>query len=254
MSWFGKILGGTVGLLFGGPIGAIGGAALGHYFLDEDNELVPQTNKRIHRLRDNEEKQAVFFIATFSLLAKLAKADGVVSDDEIRAIDQLMRRDMQMQRHARDYAIQVFNVAKTSAHTFEDYALQFSQRFSDQPQILRSMVDILLRVAGADGNYHPKEEELILHAVRIFGISHGEYEALKSRHIVDTDKYYKILRSNRNSSNDVVKKNYRKLVNEYHPDKIVSKGLPPEFEEFAKIKFQEIQEAYEMVNKERGIN
>ena len=254
MSWIGKIFGGTMGFLFGGPIGAIGGAALGHYLIDEDERIIQRPNDGIQGLQNNEEKQAIFFITTFSLLAKLTKADGVVSREEIRAIDQLMTRDLRMHEQARKYAIQVFHAAKTSQSTFEDYATQFYQNFSEQPQILRSMVDVLLRVAAADRDYHPKEEKLILDAVRIFGISRREYDALRARHIPDTDKYYKILRSDKRTSNELIKKNYRKLVNEYHPDKIVSKGLPPEFEEFAKKKFQEIQEAFERVRQERGIS
>ena len=254
MSWFGKIIGGTVGLLIGGPIGAVGGIALGHCFIDENNKNEAMGAPGTSRLSVNEERQAIFFITTFSLLAKLAKADGVVSKSEIDVIDELMKRDMRMDRKGRNYAIQIFDAAKESKDSFEDYAQQFYQLFSGQRQLLQSMIDVLLRIAAADGKYHPEEERMILSAVRIFALNNAEYQAAKSRHIADTDKHYVILRSAPDDSDDVIKKNYRKLANEFHPDKIASKGLPPEFGEFAHKKFQEIQDAYASIKKKRQMN
>ena len=132
MAWFGKIIGGTVGLLIGGPIGAVGGIALGHCFIDENDENLPMGAPGVSRLSVNEERQAIFFITTFSLLAKLAKADGVVSKSEVDVIDELMKRDMRMDRQGRSYAIQIFDAAKDSTDSFEDYARQFYQLFSGQ--------------------------------------------------------------------------------------------------------------------------
>ena len=252
MSWFGKFLGGTVGLIFGGPIGAIGGAALGHYLVDE-NEEASLSRKEGKSLDQTEQQQAIFFITTFSLLAKLAKADGLISHEEIKVIDQLMNHHLRLDSKARKYAIQVFNLAKESKYSFEDYSTQFYQTFSQQRPILNSMIDLLLRVAAADGTYHPSEERLILNAVQTFGLSQAEYESLKKRHIRNTDKYYALLNSKPHDTDSAIKKNYRKLVHEYHPDKIISKGLPPEFEDFAKTKFQEIQNAYEAIAGERGL-
>jgi DnaJ like chaperone protein len=251
MAWFGKIIGGTVGLLIGGPIGAVGGIALGHCFIDESDENLPTGAHGVSRMSVNEQRQAIFFITTFSLLAKLAKADGVISKSEIDVIDKLMKRDMRMNQQERSYAIQVFDAAKDSRDSFEDYAMQFYQLFSSHRQLLQSMTDVLLRVAAADGDYHPEEERMILSAMRIFNLSDAEYLAAKSRYIADTEKHYTILRSKPKDPDDVIKKNYRKLANEFHPDKIESKGLPPEFGEFAHKKFQEIQNAYASIKKER---
>ena len=119
--------------------------------------------------------------------------------------------------------------------------------------MLDLMIDILLRVSVADGKLSPSEEKLILSAVRIFNFNDEKYIKLKSKYIQDFEKYYSILGCNSNDSNEHIKKQYRKLVSDYHPDKIASKGLPDEFTKFANNKFREIQEAYEVVKKERSI-
>jgi DnaJ like chaperone protein len=119
--------------------------------------------------------------------------------------------------------------------------------------MLDLMIDILLRVSVADGTLSQSEEKLILSAVRIFNFSDEKYNKLKSRYIKDFEKYYAILECNRNDSNEHIKKQFRKLVSDYHPDKIASKGLPEEFTKFANDKFREIKEAYEVIKKEKGI-
>jgi len=105
----------------------------------------------------------------------------------------------------------------------------------------------------ADGALSASEENLILSAVRIFNFSDEKYRKLKSKYIQDVDKHYATLVCDRNDSNDHIKRQYRKLVSDYHPDKIASKGLPEEFTKFANDKFREIQEAYDVIKKERGI-
>ncbi len=122
-----------------------------------------------------------------------------------------------------------------------------------QPQMLELMIDILLRVSIADGTMSESEERLIRSAVRIFNFSDERYKKLKSKYVQEFEKYYAILGCGENDTNGHIKSQYRKLVMEYHPDKIVSKGLPEEFTKFAQDKFREIQEAYDVVKKERNI-
>jgi DnaJ like chaperone protein len=119
--------------------------------------------------------------------------------------------------------------------------------------MLDLMIDILLRVSVADGALSSSEEELILSAVRIFNFGDEKYRKLKSKYIQDFEKYYAILGCESKDSNEHIKKQYRKLVSDYHPDKIASKGLPEEFTKFANDKFREIQEAYEIIKKERNM-
>jgi DnaJ like chaperone protein len=107
-------------------------------------------------------------------------------------------------------------------------------------------------VSIADGALSQSEERLILAAKSIFSISDSQYAAIKSRYIKDDDKYYAILGITRNDTEETIKKTYRRLVKEYHPDIIASKGLPEEFTKLAEDKFREIQGAYEVISKERN--
>jgi DnaJ like chaperone protein len=108
-------------------------------------------------------------------------------------------------------------------------------------------------VSVADGAMNAAEERLIQSAVRIFNFSDAAYQKLKSRYVRTNDTYYAILGVSTSDSDEEIKSRYRKLVMEYHPDKIVSKGLPEEFTKFAEDKFREIQQAYDEIKKERGI-
>jgi len=250
MSWLGKIVGGTIGFALGGPLGAIAGAAFGHTF-DRKNERLYISGQT--RLSTGEEAQFTFFIAAFSMLAKLAKADGDVSEEEIDAINKFMLYDLNLDPESRMAAMNIFNAAIESSGSFDDFAAQFGNQFHVQPQMLELMIDILLRVSIADGTMSESEERLIRSAVRIFNFSDERYKKLKSKYVQEFEKYYAILGCGKKDTNEHIKSQYRKLVMEYHPDKIVSKGLPEEFTKFAQDKFREIQDAYDYIRKERGI-
>ncbi|MCP3951870.1 MAG: DnaJ domain-containing protein, partial [Desulfobacterales bacterium] len=200
-----------------------------------------------------EQAQFMFFVAAFSMLAKLAKADGRVSKEEIDSIEKFMLYDLNLDPQGRRVAMNIFQTAVQSPETFENFALQFYGQFSGQPQMLDLMVDIMLRVSLADGTMSPGEEKLILSAIHIFNFSDEHYRQISSRYVKNVDKYYAILGCSPGDPDDQIKSEYRKRVAEYHPDKIASKGLPEEFTKFAAEKFREIQEAYETIKKERGI-
>mgnify|MGYP001814945583 CR=1 FL=1 len=194
-----------------------------------------------------------FFLGAFSMLAKLAQADGRVSEEEMDSIEYFMVHDLQLNEQSRGVAITIFNTALQSPGTFQDFARQFYEHFRIQPQLLDLMIDIMLRVSIADGVMSDSEERLIQSAVRAFNISDSQYSAIRSRYVSDVDKYYAILGCSRSDPDDQIKGQYRKLVQEYHPDKIASKGLPEEFTRLAEEKFREIQQAYDAVKKERGL-
>ncbi len=258
MSWFGKMVGGTIGFAIGGPIGAIAGAAFGHTFVDKKEQAYLSSRPGIRMdsretLSSNEQAQLVFFTAAFSMLAKICKIDGHISDREINAVNMFMKQDLQLDLTSQKTAQNIFRQAVNSNESFDAFAMQFYSIFRTQPNIIELMIDVLLRVSSADGAISNDEETMLLSATRIFNYSNSDYESLKSKYVKKTNKFYAILKCDENSSNEEIKKQYRKLVNEYHPDKIESKGLPEEFIKFANDKFKEIQKAYDTVKQERGL-
>lgn len=253
MSWLGKMIGGTIGFALGGPIGAVAGAAFGHAFVDKkEDAYLTSISGRTGSLSSNEEAQLVFFTAAFSMLAKLCKADGQVSEKEIQVVEAFMKQDLQLDATGQETAKRIFRQAVQSNESFDAFALQFYSVFRSQPNIIALMMDVLFRVAAADGRLADAEEVTLLSAARIFHVSDADFDRLKSKHIRQSNKYYAILKCDESASNEEIKKKYRSLATEYHPDKIEAKGLPEEFVKFANDKFREIQEAYDHVRKERG--
>lgn len=249
MGWIGKLLGGAFGFAMGGPLGAILGAAVGHGFDWGTKNLRSEYS---HRIEPVQRSQLTFFVATFSMLSKLAEADGYVSPEEVKTIDEFMNRELGLDPASKETAARIFNAARSSPESFEDFALQFYGEFHEREQLLLVMVDILVRVAVADGSMGSSEEQMIRAAVSIFDIPEPEYQSILARYSSRLDRYYGILQSERSDSDAEIKRQYRRLVNEYHPDKIASKGLPEEFSHYAAEKFREIQDAYEHVRAERG--
>ena len=250
MAWMGKLVGGTIGFALGGPLGAIFGAAFGHAF-DTGSDLDTAVNRQ--RLSSVEQHQLTFFVAAFSMLAKLVQADGRVTREEIDSIERFMEKDLRLNAESRHAAVNIFQTALNAPGTFDDFARQFYGQFHGQPQMLELMIGILLQVAVSDGRLAQGEESLILSAVEIFQFGSGRYAQMKSQYVPTADKAYAVLGCSPNDADDQVKRCYRQRVHEYHPDKIAAKGLPDEFTRFAEEKFREIQEAWEQIKAARGI-
>ena len=239
MTWLGKLLGGGLGFVVGGPFGLLLGAALGHFTLDDGQFF-----------SEEERRQGIFFLATFSMLGKLSKADGQVTQDEIELVEQIMQQQLQLDPQAREFAIRVFTEAKKSDVPFERYARQFHEEFEDFPDVLSSLVDLLLRLAHADGVLHAEEVRLIEQAVSIFGIEE-EYQQLKARYTNGNDlvRSFEILGAEPDESLAEVKKKYRRLAMEYHPDRVQARGVAPELASAAEERFKEIQQAFDVVER-----
>jgi len=247
VSWFGKMTFGTLRLFLGGPLGGIIGLTLGHHLVDKKAEH--GSGKAVPL--QSEQAQAAYFVCIFSILGKIAKADGVVTPDELEVVDDFIN-GMKIAETEKQFAKQVFNEAKNSSYSIEDFASQFYQINSRQPAVLVSFLDVLFRVAAADKVLHPAEEDALVRVKNIFRISDKQFNDIKSVYFTEVDRYYKLLNCAADSSNEEIKKSYKRLVRDFHPDTIVSKGLPEEFSEFAAARFREIQEAYEKIRKERG--
>jgi len=245
MSWLGKVLGGGIGLLFGGPLGGIMGAVLGHQF--------DASNSSGGFLSAIESKQSIYFAAVFSMLGKLAKADGYVSQAEINVIDRVMTDNLRLNPQARKLAIEIFNTAKDSDASFESFARQFQQEFGAVKAVKESLIDLLLLVAYADGELHPTEEKLLIEAVRIFQLE-DRYQQLKGRftgNSQDLGRCFEILGSQPNDDLKTIKAKYRKLAMEYHPDRVQANGMSPELALVAEEKFKQIQNAFDVIEKHK---
>jgi DnaJ like chaperone protein len=252
MGWFGKLTLGSMGMLFGGPLGAIAGAALGHHLIDKQVDRADRVSEPVS-FRARERAQAAYFVSIFSILGKLAKADGLVTRDEIAIVEEFITH-MNMPEHERQFARQVFNESKSSVYSIDDFAQQVYEINRHQPSILFSFLDVLFKLVAADGKLHPAEESAMTGIKNIFHISDQQFNNLKAVYFKDVDRYYKILNSTPSSSNEEIKANYKKLAKDFHPDRVISKGLPEEFVRFATKRFQEIQEAYEKIKSERKLH
>ena len=252
MGWFGKLSFGTLGLLFGGPLGAIAGAAMGHMLVDKNVGTPGQQTRSIPGpgFGQAEQAQATYFISLFSILGRMSKIDGVVTQDEIAVVQDFIN-SLPMEQREKDFARQVFNESKDSQYAIEDFADQLYRAIQHQPAVVLTFFDLLFKIAAADGRLHPAEENALKSIKLIFRLSDSQYDDIKAVYFQELDKYYKILNCIPESSNEEIKSNYKKLVKDFHPDKIVSKGLPEEFIDFAEGRFREIQESYEKIQKER---
>ena len=242
MSIWGKILGGAAGFAVGGPIGALLGAIAGHA-IDQyrDQELTP----------DSATRQVTFTIAVIVLSAKMAKADGVVTKDEIAAF----RRVFQVPPHEAKNVGRVFDMARADASGFEPYAEQVARLFRGHPRVLEDLLGALFHIALADGKMHQRELEFLERVSQIFGFSETDFDRIRSSHIgpAAADPYA-ILGVPHDISDKDLKSAYRKLIRENHPDKVMSEGLPQEFVDVANEKLKAINVAYDKIAKQRGLN
>ncbi len=190
------------------------------------------------------------------MLAKLASADGVVSEDARRKVREFTLNDLHLMGQSYQYALEIFENALNQSASFEDLADQFYENFRNSPQLLNLMIDIFYRVAMADGRITANEERLIDYAARTFRIHQSILDSIKSKYGaggIKSSRAYSILGLKEDATDQEVKKAYRKLILEYHPDTVSARGMADEFKEYATKRFREIQEAYEIICKERNI-
>jgi len=209
-----------------------------------------------HAARD---MQMMFAIALTTLAAKVAKADGKVTPIEIQTFDNFLQQSLRLSTADRQIAAKVFNEAKNSDTPVSEFTHQIRSLFRAQPERLRDIVSILLAVALADGHLHPAEEILIQRIARDFRMTDAEYQSCKATFNaqhggrVTIESAYEVLGVSSSATDAEVKSAHRKLVREYHPDTLQSKGLPEEFMEYANDKMAAINDAWSRVKKERAI-
>jgi DnaJ like chaperone protein len=262
MAWFGKLFGGTLGFMFGGPLGMIAGLAFGHMF-DKAGEYPgagqqqgnPFQERATSFYASQDQSQMMFFVGAFSMLARIASVDGKVTGSEQQKVEEFIRRDLNLGQREHDAALRVFDTALTGGGTFDQFATQFYENFSQAPNILQVMIDIFYRVAAADGKVNKAEEDMIRRGATIFHIPSYFVDSLCRKYggCSLSEHAYAVLNLSSTATDEEVKKAYRKMSIEFHPDTLATKGMGEEFLAHATAKFREIQEAYDEIKKERGI-
>ncbi len=245
MSIWGKVIGGVAGFALGGPLGGILGAVFGH--------AVDRQRSRQRSARDPasvQARQTAFTVAVIVLSAKMAKADGHVTRDEINAFKTIF--DIPA-NEMRDVG-RLFDEARRDSEGFEPYAKQIGGMFAHDPAVLESLLGGLFQIALADGVVHPKEIEYLHRVSQEFGFDQHTFDRIKATHLTeDEGDPYEVLGVNRGSSDAEIKRAYRRLSRENHPDTLMAQGLPREFVDLANDKMAQINAAYDNIQKARSI-
>ncbi|MBK1621200.1 molecular chaperone DjlA [Lamprobacter modestohalophilus] len=283
MRWVGKVIGGFIGLAAGGPFGAMLGAALGHGVdqglkkLQRNAQLPPGDRQRI---------QSAFFTATFSTMGHLSKADGRVSEAEIALAESIMTQ-LRLSPEMRSAAIKLFRLGKSADFDLPAVVETFRRECRGQRSLIQMFLEIQIQAAYVDGE--PtfaqrqvlsqiraglnvpeilfKQLETLVRLQRNFAGSAGPQGAGSgagstggsgSRRRTATHRApnlreaYAVLGVTPKDSDATIKRAYRRLLSQHHPDKLVSKGLPEEMMKMATQKTHEIRRAYEMIQSARA--
>jgi DnaJ like chaperone protein len=237
MNVWGKIGGAGLGGLIGGALGAIVGAVAGHVMIDRQGGIFGAPPPDV-----------IFATGLIALCAKMAKADGVVTNDEVRAFRQIIDvPDEDLDKVAR-----LFDLAKQSSAGFEVYAGQIAAAFRDDRPLLESILDGLYHIAKADHAVHEAETRYVKAVAARFGFSEEEFTVIEARHVTRPDDPYAALGAERAMSDDALKALYRRRVAETHPDHLIARGMPPEAIRIATLRLAAINAAWEKILRERA--
>ena len=240
MSIWGKLLGGAAGFAVGGPLGALVGAVAGH--------AIDRWNARPGP--EPEGRRVAFTVAVIVLGAKMAKADGQVTKDEIAAFKRVFR----IPREEQANVARLFNQARSDPTGYEPYARQIAEIFRATPAVLEELLEALFVIAASDRAVTPPEIDYLKHVAALLGVSDPAFQRLRARYAHDArPDPYVLLGLSRGASDDEVKAAYRKLVRENHPDRLTAEGMPPEFVQIANDKLATINAAYDQVARQRGL-
>ena len=256
--WWGKLIGGIIGLMRGGLVGAIFGIFLGH-----------MVDRFLSGLGGASRTRDAFFGAMFSTLGHINKADGRVTKAEIAAAEQLMRR-LQLTEDERQRAIAFFQQGKERGVNLEATLHEFARHSMLRHELRIMFVELLLEAAMSDGTLTAAEQAILVRSCTVLRIPANVFSAmLRARQGGGESAYghrqrapnrgqsiqqsYATLGLKADAGTQEIKRAYRKLVSQYHPDKLVSQGLPDEMMEMSKKRVREINAAYDNIKASRGI-
>jgi DnaJ like chaperone protein len=260
---FGKLVAGLIGYLTGGVFGLVFGIFIGHIF---DRAL--QSSLGMASPENIARVQQSFFETTFLLLGYLAKADGRISEDEIAHTEQIVAR-MGLDAEQRQQAIQLFRDGSRPEFELDVVVTSFKHVCSTQRQLTQTLLLFLISLAQSDQTLHAEEHAALVRISSLLGVGamqlemlikmtkaqsgfHGQSSGSSGMQSTLKDAYT-ALGIDSSASDKELKHAYRKLMSEHHPDKLIAKGVPEAMVKLATEQSQEIQSAYEMVRKHRGI-
>lgn len=275
MTWLGKLLGTIFGAFLLGPVGAVIGLFVGHW-------LDRQVNMNQTASSNNTEVQHAFFNALFGSMGRLAKIDGHVSEDEIKIARQIMQ-SMKLTDKQTRIAINLFREGKDPSYDADPYLQSLYKLAGRNRPLMKMFIQFQFKAAYADGPISDAEDKFIRHIADILGFNRLEFERVsvmfraqhsfqqgQQQHSYQRQYQYQqqqyrpnnsaqelnnafaILGIKESATKDETKRAYRKQMNQYHPDKLVAKGLPEEMMKAATEKTQAIKEAYDLIKKQRG--
>ena len=237
MAIWGSLIGGMIGLSLGGPFGMLLGSLIGG---------------KISRARSSSgfksfaQPQQIFALSLIVLSAKLSKADGQISKEELIAV----KDKLKIPENEIDQVGKIFNKAKEESAGYEPYAQQIAQIYRGNINVLEEVINILFYIAEADGNVSNAELKMIEHISQIFGLTEVQFNSIKeSRKSSDKPNPYVVLESHPDDTIEIIRKRYLKLSKEHHPDLLMSKGVPQEVIDESKAKMRAINSAWDQVQK-----
>jgi DnaJ like chaperone protein len=200
------------------------------------------------RLRTPPEHSVAFTIAVIALGAKMAKADGTVTRDEVTAFRQVFHIDPADEAQA----ARVFNLARQDVAGYEEYANAIRRMFSDNAAVLLDLLDGLFHIAMADGSYHPKEDRFLERVGDIFGVPPADFRAIRARFVQDAERDpYSVLGVTPDMPTEAIRAAWRRLVRDTHPDAMVARGLPAEAVRLAEKRLIAINTAWDDISASR---
>ena len=239
MSIWGKIIGGATGFAFGGPIGALLGSVAGHA-IDKI-----KTKKKLPE--ETALKQIGFTIGVIVLSAKMAKADGKVTEDEIRAFKEKINiPDNEIKNVAK-----LWDQAKKTTDGFQIYARQIANLLEKNSSVLEELLKLLIIIALADGKITIPEIKYLKEVGNIFGFSEEDFARIYSSKSGVSSDPYQILGVSRDASIDEIKQKWKQLAINHHPDRLISQGIPEDLIHKSTSRLKEINNAWDTIQNKR---